>query len=309
MLAQALLGAPRPMPSFSHEAPLTLIRERPELVVHLLREVLHIPVPRGAEPVVDTSDHTDLGPIDRRADLVVTLRAPPAEGGREARVVMGIIVEAQLRPSAEKHFVWPHYAAGLHDRLRAPVWLLVLAADEATAAWARRPIATFQPSSPFVPLVVGPAELPAIRSIEEARRLPELAVLSAMAHGNEANGLDVVHTAVEALVALEPERKLLYFDMIHRALNEAARRALEHDMRMHNYEWSDWAKEQQAIGRAAGQAIGQAQSVLSVLAARTVDVPPDIRDRILATRDLPALDRLIRRAVTVARAEDLFAAD
>lgn len=57
------------MPSFTHEAPLALIRERPSLVVHLLREVLNIPVPPGAEPVIDTADHVDLGPIDRRASI------------------------------------------------------------------------------------------------------------------------------------------------------------------------------------------------------------------------------------------------
>ena len=95
--------------------------------------------------------------------------------------------------------------------------------------------------------------------------------------------------------------------MIYRALNEAARRALEHDMQMHNYEWSDWAKEQQAIGRAHGLATGRAEAVLTVLAARAIEVTPELRDRVLATRDLAALDRLLRRVATIARAEELFA--
>ena len=283
------------MPSFPHEAPLTLLRERPDLAAHLLREVLGLELPPFNGATVDAADHTDLVPVERRADLVVTLQDA-------SRVVMGILIEVQMRIVPEKRFAWPHYAAGLHERLRAPVCLLVLAADEATARWARSPITTLQPGSPFAPLVIGPANIPAIRAAHEARRLPELAVLSAMAHGNAPGGLDVVRAAIDALAALDRERQLLYFDIVLRGLNEASRQALEHDMQTHGYEWSDWAKEQQAIGRVEGRAEG----VLAILLARGLSVPPHVRERVLAIRDVATLDRLVHRALCVSSAEELL---
>jgi hypothetical protein len=49
--------------------------------------------------------------------------------------------------------------------------------------------------------------------------------------------------------------------------------------------------------------------VLTVLAARGIEVAPDVRDRILASTDLDELDELdrwVQRAATVSAASELF---
>ena len=58
-------------------------------------------------------------------------------------------------------------------------------------------------------------------------------------------------------------------------------------------------------GEANGEAKGTALSVLKVLAARGLDVPDDVRARILECRDAPLLYKWIVKAVLAATAEDV----
>jgi len=55
-----------------------------------------------------------------------------------------------------------------------------------------------------------------------------------------------------------------------------------------------------------GEAKGKAEGVLRVLAVRGLPVSDEVRDRITSCTDLTYLDDWLDRAVTVARAEDLF---
>lgn len=70
--------------------------------------------------------------------------------------VLGIIVEAQLSADERKRFVWPVYAVNLRARLRCPVCLLVVTADDSTARWAALPI-DLGGGNRFVPLVLRPS--------------------------------------------------------------------------------------------------------------------------------------------------------
>jgi hypothetical protein len=120
------------MPSQLHEALLLLFRNRPALAPELLRDALRIPLPAYTDVRIDSAELTDIQPAEYRADLVVLLL--------EGVPVLGIVVEAQLSPDERKRFVWPVYAVNLRARLEAPVCVLVVTADEATARWAARPI-------------------------------------------------------------------------------------------------------------------------------------------------------------------------
>ncbi|MFI2431444.1 hypothetical protein [Streptomyces sp. NPDC018693] len=62
-------------------------------------------------------------------------------------------------------------------------------------------------------------------------------------------------------------------------------------------------------GAAEGEAKGEAKGVLAVLEARRIPVSDDIRERITTCTDLERVSDWLRRAVTVARAEDLFTTD
>jgi hypothetical protein len=66
-----------------------------------------------------------------------------------------------------------------------------------------------------------------------------LAVLSALAHGRDANSARAVEIAVaaqKAIVDLDDDRASIYVDLINNALGEAARQALK-NMNMRRYEY------------------------------------------------------------------------
>lgn len=226
---------------------------------------------------------------------------------RNGAPVMGIVVEMQLTPDAEKRYTWPLYTAALHARLRCPVALLVIAPDDAVARWAEAPIATLQLGSAFVPLVLGRARIPVVMSAAEASRAPELAVLSAMAHGHESAGLDIGRVAARAAASLDDQRRTSYTDLVLTALSPEARAILELEMDLRNYKFqSPTFKDQIAQAAADGEARAHARSILAVLSARGIDVPDAVRAIITATADIDRLERWVRRAATATNAEDVI---
>jgi hypothetical protein len=286
------------MPSITHEALVLLFRNRPELAPELLRDALGVTLPAYAEARVEAADLSDVNPAEYRADLVVLLV--------DGKPVLAIVVEVQLQKDDRKPFTWPVYIAGLRARFECPACVLVVTPSESVADWARTPIEV-GPGTTVVPFVVGPRAVPVIRDVAAAKRDPELAVLSAMAHGKAEVGLQIATAALEACRGLDDERSLLYLDLVGDSLNDIARAAFE-DLMASNYEFQGtFAKKHRAAGRAEGEAHGEARSVLKVLAARGINVSDGQQERILACTDLAVLDRWIEKAVTVTSADELFA--
>lgn len=188
--------------------------------------------------------------------------------------------------------------------------LLVVCPDDATARWCAEPIDTGHPGWVLRPLVVGPGVLPVVTDAEEAARLPELAVLSALAHGeSQPRVLDALYAALAS--AQDTEQAQLYADYVLAALPGAARRHLEELMATGTYEYqSDFARryveQGRAEGREEGRAEGEARAVLRVLAARRVEVSEEVRERVLGCTDPEVLDRWLERALTARTAHDLF---
>jgi hypothetical protein len=136
--------------------------------------------------------------------------------------------------------------------------------------------------------------------------VPELVVLSAMAHGKDEVGLQIAIAALEACRALDDERSLLYLDLVGDSLNDIARSAFE-DLMASNYEFqSEFAKKHRAAGEAAGRALGEATAVVRVLQTRNLAPSSDQKERILACTDLDVLERWIRKAVTISSVDELF---
>lgn len=278
------------MPSQLHEALLLLFRNRPSLAPELLRDALHIVLPAYTEARIDSADLTDIQPAEYRADLVVLLL--------NGVPVLGIVVEVQLASDERKSFVWPAYVANLRARLECPVCLLVVTADEAVARWARKPIGLGGGNS-FMPLVLGPSGIPEITDDAQALADPELAVLSAMAHGRDADIDKSTRIALSAQFAsfgLDEERSKLYFDLILSSLSEAARRALR-TMDPAKYEYqSEFAKRYVAQGEAKGRA-ALAAVIAKQLALRFGPLPDDLKER-LDTASMEALDAIGERVLT-----------
>jgi hypothetical protein len=153
------------------------------------------------------------------------------------------------------------------------------------------------------PRVLGPDGVPAITDPEQAKRTPEFAVLSALAHGGDEPELagKVGAAAIIAALGLDQERAALYSQLIDAALSKAARAALENLMQTQSIPIkSEFARIQRASA--------QAEGILVVLETRGVSVTDEQRERITSTTDLDLLQTWLRRAVTVASADALFSA-
>lgn len=85
--------------------------------------------------------------------------------------VFGIVLEAQLSSDPRKRFVWPVYVASLRARLKCPVCLLVVTADEAVARWAAKPV-DMGGGNCFVPWVLHPSGVPQITEPAQALARP-----------------------------------------------------------------------------------------------------------------------------------------
>lgn len=287
------------MASFSHEGFVRLFYNRPTLAVELLRDVIGVAVPAHAHVRIDSADLTDIEPAHRYADLVLLLE--------DDQPVFGIVVEVQLDIDAGKLFSWPAYITNLRSRLRCDVELLVITPHLHVARWASRPIPVGQGT--IRPLVLGPDGVPRVTSDAVARADPELAVLSAMAHGHGAieEAVPIALAALAGAVTARDGRGVLYSDLVLAALGDAARVALEDLMRAEKYEYqSDFARQHQAIGKAEGKAEGTVEAVLTVLDARGLQLTEVQRAHIISSKDAAELDRWLRKAVTISSVSELF---
>jgi hypothetical protein len=184
----------------------------------------------------------------------------------------------------------------------------VLALTTEIADWARTPISSLQPTSPIAPLVLGPREIPRVTSELAARRMPELAILSALVHGREPGGEEIVRHAIVAADQLDDERTRTYYDLLWSSLGDVARAALEALMSLKNYEYkSDFAKKYVAEGRAEGRADEARDILLALLTSRELGPSESARTRIGACTDRETLERWILRVATATTEDDVFA--
>jgi hypothetical protein len=263
------------VPSHVHEAIIELFRQRPALAAELLRTA----------------------PTEYRADAVVVLTDNDVP-------VSAVVVEVQLRRDPAKRWSWPVYLATLRARLRAPVVLLVVCPDRASATWCSAPIELGHPGWVLRPVVIAPDRVPVLTDPEEAAGKPELAVLSAMAHGAGTDGDKVLSAFLSGLRTLSVDQAALYTDLVLMTLPAAARARLEELMSTGTWEYkSDFARRYYGQGRTEGEA----KALLGFLDARGIDVPDAARERIMQCTDLDQLEIWVRRAATVSTVDELFA--
>ncbi len=283
------------MPSRLHEGLLRLFQNRPALAAELAREALQAKLPLFTEARIDSSNLSNIRPTEYRADLVILLL--------QDRPVQAIIVEVQLSKDRDKEYAWPAYVCTLRSRTRCPVCLLVMTVQESVARWARQPI-DLGGDNRFTPWVLGPSGVPEIIDEATASRDPELAVLSAVAHGSDVNtkkAVQIASAAQLALLGLDTERSTLYSDMLFAALSEAARRELK-AMNLPKYEYqTEFAK------RYYGQGLteGRAELILKLLARRFGQLPEAARNAVHHA-DIEELDRMGERLLTAASLDEVL---
>jgi hypothetical protein len=198
----------------------------------------------------------------------------------------------QLGRDEDKPYSWPFYVAGARLRYRCPVVLLVYAVDPAIAQWCARPIHQGQPGSPFVPLVVGPGQVPRVTDPEEAKAAPFRAILSALAHGGEPGGEAVAVAALAGLSPMGEDERGVWIELLWAGLNEAARKALEAAVNVENFkEQLPFYKEGLAKGMDQGRKEGLRAAVETACELLNIELTEERRAH-LATLDLPGLEAL-----------------
>ena len=276
----------------AHEILVDLFKNRPSLAAEILVEVLGVSLPDYTEARIASADLTEIQPAEYRADVVVLL----LHDGKPVRVV---IVEVQLAIDPRKRLSWPAYATVSRAIHGCPAALLIVAPDPVVASWCAEPIETGIPGFVLCPPVLHRTAIPVVTDLGEAARRPELAVLSAMAHGESEQGATIASAVLHALHGLDEDRASFYYDLVYNSLNAATRRALETMMKGYEYQ-SDFAKKYFAQGRTEGRTEGRAEeaarNLLTVLRVRGLAVPDEVRERILAQRDPERLERWLEKA-------------
>ena len=290
------------MPSYVHESIVHLFRNRSRSAADLLRE-LDVQLPEYDEIRADSSDLNDLRPAEYRADLVLLLM-------RGSQKVLGVIVEVQLGRDEDKPYVWPAYIANLRARHRCPVCLLVVTIEEAVARWAGRSI-DVGPGTQCKPWVIGPSNMPAITALQDAQENVELAVLSAIEHGQSPDSPlaeRIATAAILASAAIDVERSRLYLDLIQISLSNNISGVFETAMNSLGYEYQgNFARRYYGQGKAEGKVEGKAEGrmelILKLLALRFGPLTDAAKARVRGAQDAQ-LDAVAERMLTAKTLEE-----
>lgn len=157
---------------------------------------------------------------------------------------------------------------------------------------------------PHVPTLT---EVPAVTDVDQARSLPELAVLSTVANADGPDRKAVLTAFAEALEVTDRDKGELYHDYVRSQLSEAARHCLEEIMQAGVYEWqSDFALKHIAEGKAEGKIEGEIELLLVVLESRGFEVGDELRQRIASCQDLEQIHVWARNAVTASSLDEVF---
>jgi hypothetical protein len=132
----------------------------------------------------------------------------------------------------------------------------------------------------LVPLVLGPEGVPVVTDAEKARRLPELAVLSVMAHGqgDVQTAVNIAQVAASATAGLASDNQALYLDLIEAALGDAARKAFEMLPETYKFQGPSYSKGR-VEGRAEGRVEGLRDTLHRLLTKRFGELPSWVDER------------------------------
>ncbi|GAB2809476.1 hypothetical protein GCM10022221_03560 [Actinocorallia aurea] len=296
--------------SLAHEARTLLIRNNPSLVAHFC-ELLGVKTPEGCTPFLGSDESNELKPVELTRDRTVIFRN--SEGEPE----FAVCFEVQLRKDESRRFAWPMYVVRLFHDLRCPVVMLVLTTSERVRQWCAAGLAIGHPGFVLRPLVVTSEHIERVTTMSGALRNVELAVLSAITHGDKSGETAILDAVFEALNTLDPVTGAQYSEFVTALLTGPARAHAEHIMATKDFRFtSEYSKrlgaqykaEGLAEGLAEGEARGKAESVLRVLRRRGLHVSGEVRDRVLECTDLETLDRWFDAAFEAGSAEDVFRA-
>ena len=288
------------MPSITHEGPLDLVRQHPEIALELIPGTAGVALPARVAVSLAPTDMSAVVPVQYLADMVV-LVSDQATG----EPVLAVIIEPQLRDSEAKRFSWPVYVVTARQINKCPAAvLIVLCPDPAEAEKCRQLIRTGHPGFDLAPIVIDSSGPPG----RDGTADPYLTVFAATMGGIDLEseaGARRVLDAIASTGVSDADRSRLMTIML-RLSSDAARQILEAMMTTSEYE-KTLAERIHDQGMAEGEAKGEAKALLRLLAARGLAPSEAQRNQVTSCTDAAQLDLWFDRAVTVGTAAEVFA--
>jgi hypothetical protein len=292
------------MPSITHEGPLDLVRQHPEIAVDLIQGTNGIKLPVEVAVSLAPTDMSAVIPVQYLADMVVLI-ADAATG----EPVLAVIIEPQLRDSETKRYSWPVYVTTARRVAECPAAVLVvLCPDPAEAAKCRRLIRTGHPGFDLAPIVIDSGGPPG----RDGAGGPYLTVFAASMGGINMESEPGARQVLDAIASpqVRDADRLRMTAIILTLASDAARQILEAMMTTSEYEKTFVEKiHDQGIaeGEAKGKAEGKAEDVLKLLEVRHLAPSKEQRLRVTSCTDAAQLNLWFDRAITAGTADEVFA--
>ncbi|MFI7002655.1 hypothetical protein [Nocardia sp. NPDC050175] len=297
-----------------HEALHRIFQHHPEMFARAFH-ALNVPLGDPSEVALLPTDLTEIRPLERRVDTLLRFTTPSGK--------FLLLVEAQGEDDPDKPSAWAYYLAHAHAKYRLPAVLLVVCHDRRTAEWAAR-TAQLGPSFwagslTMSPLVLGPDNVPVVTDPAIAAADVPLATLSAMTHAKDPCIDAILKSLAAALRGIDEEDAHVFAELTELGLGigqaaETWRHLMSLDPSFFRSETSQRLREEgRTVGLAEGLTKGKTKavvrSILDILDARSIEVPPDAHLRITSCEDQDVLRAWLRRSATVPNAADLFVDD
>jgi hypothetical protein len=286
----------------THEGPLDLVRQHPEIAVELVHGTAGVKLPAQLAVSLAPTDMSAVVPVQYLADMVVLI-SDAATG----KPVLAVIIEPQLRDSETKRYSWPVYVTTARRVARCPAALLVvLCPDPAEAAKCRRLIRTGHPGFDLAPVVIDSGAPPG-----RGTGGPYLTVFAASMGGIDLESEAGARQVLDAMASTEVSAadRLRMTAIILRLASDAARQTLEAMMTTSEYEKTFIERiHDQGIaeGEARGIAEGKAEAILRLLDVRGVTLTQQQRDQVTACTDAAQLDLWLDRVITASTAAEVL---
>ncbi len=284
----------------THEGPLDLVRQHPEIAVDLLHGTPGITLPGRAAVSLAPTDMSAAVPVQYLADMVVLIT--DAATGDPA---LAVIIEPQLRDSDTKRYSWPVYVTTARRIAQCPAAVLVvLCPDPAEAAKCRRLIRTGHPGFDLAPIVIDSAGPPG----RDGTGGPYLTAFAASMGGIDLETEPGARRVLDAIASPEVSEadRLRMTAIILTLASDAARHLLEAMMTTSEYE-KTFVEKIHDQGIAEGEAKGKAEAVLKLLDARHLAPSTEQRQQVASCTDAAQLDLWFDRAITAGTAAEVFA--
>jgi hypothetical protein len=202
--------------------------------------------------------------------------------------VDGVVLEIQLKHDRLKLVSWVIYRAGVRSRHRCRGWTLVLSPE---ADVRRRARELFEHEPELEPLIVEPDLIPQIVDFSQARREPELAILSAVMHARSEAAVACGRAALVALLAVPRDHQQCYLDLVSACLTE-----------------EQMAEAAQQLPPEVEVELSkmELETLSTLLAQRGIELDPLSRARVERCDDLGQISLWLIRAAAANSASDLF---